>query len=67
MVQGTNHCGVAVRRLRTEINELQKKQSEALNSALFVGMTPDEAREYDARRAKILSLRRELEALEASD
>lgn len=54
----------AVHRIKEEIDRLTEQQSHALKQATFVGMTPDEAKEYDDRRAQITRLIRELEALQ---
>jgi hypothetical protein len=45
-----------IHRLKEEIHSLTKRQSEALLTATYVGMTPDEAKEYDSRRDEILKL-----------
>jgi hypothetical protein len=52
-----------VHRLKQQINELTEEQSEALESAIYVGMTPEEAKKYDARRAKIMQLAAHLQQL----
>ena len=49
-----------------EMNRLTAEQMQARQSATFLGMTPDEAKDYDARRAKILELIKELQQLEAA-
>jgi Asp-tRNA(Asn)/Glu-tRNA(Gln) amidotransferase C subunit len=54
----------AVHRLKEEIDWLTKEQSEALLTATYLGMTPDEAKEYDSRRDKILKLVEQLRQLE---
>jgi hypothetical protein len=54
----------AVHRIRTEIERLTVVQIEALKNATFLGMTPDDAKEYDARRAEIVKLVELLTALE---
>lgn len=50
--------------LKQEIDDLTAQQLEALRSATFVGMTPVEAQEYDARRAQILGKIEELRRME---
>lgn len=55
-----------VHRLKEEIDKLTEEQSNALESAVYVGMTPDEAKEYDERRARILKLIDYLAKLELS-
>lgn len=52
-----------VDRLKEEIDRLNQKQSRALKMATHVGMTPDEAQEYDARRSRITDLVRQLSML----
>ena len=54
----------AVERIKEEIDRLTEEQSNFLRTATYVGMTPDEAKEYDKRRAGITSLVQELELLE---
>jgi hypothetical protein len=51
----------AVRRIKLEINRLTEEQAEALKTATYVGMIPDEAKEYDKRRSRITELIQELE------
>jgi hypothetical protein len=46
----------AVHHLKEEIDSLTKKQSEAIQSATYLGMSRDEAKEYDSRRDTILKL-----------
>jgi Asp-tRNA(Asn)/Glu-tRNA(Gln) amidotransferase C subunit len=53
-----------VHRLKEEIGRLTKQQAEALQSATYLGMSPDEAKQYDARRAQILKLVEQLSQLE---
>lgn len=50
----------AVHRLKQEIDRLTDDQSRALKQAIYVGMTPDEAKEYDARRTRITELVQQL-------
>jgi len=50
-------------RIKQEIERLTREQSEALKSATFVGMTPNEAKEYDDRRKKITCLVEQLRLL----
>jgi hypothetical protein len=54
----------AAHRLKNEIDALTDVQIEALKQATYVGMTPDEAKQYDERRKKIAHLIRELTVLE---
>ena len=53
-----------VHRLKKEIDSLTKKQSEAIQSATYLGMTADEAKEYDSRRDQILKLVEQMRQLE---
>lgn len=53
-------------RLRSQIDELTQRQAEALQSAIFVGMSPEQARQYDERRAKISALVDQLSTLQKS-
>jgi len=54
----------AVNRVKEEIDRLTEQQSQALKHATFVGMTPEEAQEYDNRRSQITTLLQQLEALQ---
>ncbi len=54
----------AVHRVKEEIDRLTEIQSHALKQATFVGMTPEEAQEYDDRRSQITRLLHQLEALQ---
>jgi hypothetical protein len=53
-----------VHRLKEEIDRLTAEQIEAMKTATFVGLSTDEAKEYEERRAKILALVKELGLLE---
>jgi len=50
-------------RLRQEIERLNRLQAKGLNHAIYGGMNPAEATEYDERRTQITRLVKELEAL----
>ena len=50
--------------LKQKIDHLSNIQSEALRSATFVGMSPEEAKEYDARRQEITGLVKQLQSFE---
>lgn len=52
-----------IHQLKQEIERLGQQQSEALKTATYVGMTPEEARQYDTRRQKITKLVEELKLL----
>jgi hypothetical protein len=54
----------AVHRVKQQIDMLPQEQAKALKSATSIGMTPDEAKEYDERRTRITKLIHELELLE---
>lgn len=54
----------AVHQLKQEIDKLTEEQHKALQLAIYVGMTPDEAKEYDERRQRITRLVQELADLE---
>jgi hypothetical protein len=49
-----------VRRIKQEIDRLTGEQSQALKLAVYVGMTPDEAKQYDERLRRIEKLGTEL-------
>lgn len=50
--------------LQQEIAKLRQVQTEALNSAAFLGMSQAECAEYDERHARITSLTAKLRALQ---
>jgi uncharacterized protein YeaC (DUF1315 family) len=54
----------AVHQLKQEIDTLTEEQAQALRTAVYVGMTPEEAREYDERRQRITQMVQELALLE---
>lgn len=53
-----------VHRIKQEIDLLTEQQMEALKRATYLGMTTDEAKDYDARRKRIVELVQELSLLE---
>lgn len=55
-----------IEQLKKEIRELTEKQSQALESAKYVGLSRDDKKKYDERLARIGKLRRELSAIEDS-
>lgn len=55
-----------VHRVKQEIDTLTEQQIEALRQATYVGMTPDEAQDFDARRKRIVLLVQELTQLEGA-
>jgi uncharacterized protein YciW len=62
----SNDTVEAIHRLTQEIDKLTVRQAEALQMATYVGMTPDEAQEYDERRRQILKYVQDLAVLEES-
>lgn len=66
MIQEPSKTASAIHSLKEEIDKLTLQQSEALNTAIYVGMTPDEAQEYDDRRRRILAYVQDLKMLEES-
>ncbi len=53
-------------KLKNEIDRLFKLQRKALEAAVFLGMTPKQAQEVDARRKKIMILVNQLATLKSS-
>ena len=49
----------ALQRLKQKIQVLTDEQSKALKSATYLGITPDQARQYDERRNEITELMQE--------
>ena len=58
------HSNQSIERLKQEIVRLTREQTEALKTATYVGMTSDEARRHDERRAKITHLSQQLVRLQ---
>ena len=56
----------AIHRLKEEIDRLTEQQSEALRTATYLGMTTDEAKEYEERKQRILEYVQDLKMLEES-
>ena len=54
----------AVHRLKQEIDRLTEQQAKALQAAIYLGMTPDQAKEYEQRRKEITELISQLSLLE---
>jgi hypothetical protein len=48
-------------RIATEITQLSEEQTEAMCRATFLGMTLDEAKQYEERRRRIADLIEQLE------
>jgi len=53
-----------IQRLQTEIKRLDEELSNAIKRATHIGMTPTEAKEYDARRTTLVELAQRLWQLE---
>lgn len=66
MLDNPSHTTGAIHRLKEEIDKLTCQQADALHLATLVGMTPDEAEEYDQRRQRILEYVQDLKILEES-
>jgi hypothetical protein len=56
----SNDTVALVHQIKQQIDALAEQQPEALKQATYIGMTPDEAEEYDGRRKKITALVEEL-------
>ena len=54
----------AVKRLQTEIQRLNEELGNAIKRATHIGMTPVEAKVYDARRTTLVTLAERLRQLE---
>lgn len=52
--------------IKEEIDNLTEQQNQALKTATYLGMTTDEAKEYEQRRDRILGLVESLALLEES-
>ena len=57
---------VTIHRLKEEIDKLTAQQHEALKTATYLGMTTDEAKDYEDWRTLILKLVSEMAMLEKS-
>ncbi len=66
VMPGPSETLQTIHRLKEEIDNLSAQQDEALKTATFLGMTTDEAKEYEQRRNLILQLVTDLEMLEKS-
>jgi hypothetical protein len=62
-LETTDH---AIHRVEHEIQCLTEEQTEAMETATFIGLTADETEQYDTRRARIVELVRELRLLQAA-
>ena len=66
MLRGRSQSAEAIHRLKEEIDKLTEQQIQALRSATCLGMTTDEAKEYEERRDMILEYVKDLKMLEQS-
>lgn len=64
MLSNPSEAKYVIEDLKREINELNEKQSQALQSAVYVGLSRDEGNKYDERLKRIGKLRQELWLLE---
>lgn len=55
-----------IRRLQNEIRCLTEKQTDAMETETFIGLTPDETKQYEARRVRMVELVRQLRLLESA-
>jgi hypothetical protein len=55
-----------IHRLHDEIHCLTEEQTDAMETETFIGLTKDETRAYEFRRARIANLIRQLRLLEAA-
>jgi hypothetical protein len=55
-----------IHNLQHEIHCLTEKQTDAMETETFIGLTPAEAQQYEYRRARITELVRQLRLLEAA-
>lgn len=62
----TSQTTEAIHRLKEEIDKLTEQQTEALKMATYLGMTAEEAAEYDERRDRTLQYVQDLKTLEES-
>jgi hypothetical protein len=55
--------GADIIQLKAEFDKLSEEQLHALRAAMYIGMTPKEAKTYDDRRRKITEVARRLSTL----
>ena len=60
----TPHNLAAIRALKDELEQLNEQQRKLLKLAVFGGMTPEEAKEYDEGQRRITKLIERLAVLE---
>jgi len=63
MDQGPVATKITMEDVKAEIDLLTAQQTNALQMATFLGMTPEEAKEYDNRRSRITRLVKQLAML----
>jgi len=63
MLRNRSETAETIHKLKEEIDKLTEQQSEALRRASYLGMTTDEAKEYEERREKILEYVKDLKML----
>ena len=56
-----------IERLRRDINNLEHETDEALESAVYVGMTTEDTEKQQERRKKMQELLRQLEELQKNE
>jgi len=56
----------AIRRLREEMAQLRDHQSKALQASMYVGMTREQALDYDNRQQRIFHILRALTLLQGT-
>jgi hypothetical protein len=56
----------AIHILQHQIHCLTEKQTDAMETETFVGLTVEEAQQYEERRARIMDLVRQLRLLESA-
>jgi len=66
MLRDRSETTETIHRLKEEIDKLTEQQSAALKAATYLGMTTDEAKEYEQRRERILDYVKDLKILEES-
>ena len=66
MLRDQSETAEVIHHLKEEIDKLTEQQSEALKTATYLGMTTDEAKEYEQRRERILDYVKDLKMLEES-
>ncbi|HTZ83940.1 MAG TPA: hypothetical protein VMB66_12155 [Candidatus Acidoferrales bacterium] len=66
MPSDSSDTQATVYRLRHQIDSLTQQQTEALKTAIYVGMSPAEVKAYDDRHGEILQLTQQLAEFEKS-